>query len=171
MLFFWVLQFLLSVFLYCTYWHLCGLFTTCCFLSLQRPFLIATSCLLKCYMEDMDMAFQFKISGQSVLFAWFTWQLGFPGGTGGKEPTWQCKRPGLNPWVRKILWRRKWQPNPIFLPGESHGQRRLVDYSPWGRNSQTGLSTQIEEIIRINNFRIIRCKKKWTDVKSKHCKR
>ena len=36
-------------------------------------------------------------------------------------------------WVGKILWRRKWQPTPVFLPGESHGQRNLVGYSPWGR--------------------------------------
>ena len=33
----------------------------------------------------------------------------------------------------KIPWRRKWQPTPVFLPGESHGQRSLVAYSPWGR--------------------------------------
>ena len=33
---------------------------------------------------------------------------------------------------QKIPWRRKWQPIPVFLPGESHGQRRLVGYSPWG---------------------------------------
>ena len=33
-------------------------------------------------------------------------------------------------WVGKIPWRRKWQPTPIFLPGESHGQRGLVGYSP-----------------------------------------
>ena len=37
------------------------------------------------------------------------------------------------PWVGKIPWRRKWQPTPVFLPGESHGQRILVGYSPWGR--------------------------------------
>ena len=36
-------------------------------------------------------------------------------------------------WVRKILWRRKWQPTSVFLPGKSHGQRSLVGYSPWGR--------------------------------------
>ena len=36
------------------------------------------------------------------------------------------------PWVRKILWRRKWQPSPVFLFGESHGQRSLEGYSPWG---------------------------------------
>ena len=35
-------------------------------------------------------------------------------------------------WVRKIPWRRKWQPTPVFLPEESHGQRRLAGYSPWG---------------------------------------
>ena len=32
-----------------------------------------------------------------------------------------------------LEWRRKWQPTPVFLPGESHGQRSLVGYSPWGR--------------------------------------
>ena len=35
--------------------------------------------------------------------------------------------------VRKIPWRRKWQPTPVFLPGESHGWRSLVGYSPWVR--------------------------------------
>ena len=45
----------------------------------------------------------------------------------------QCWRPAFNPWVGKIPWRRKWQPTPVFLPGESHGQRSLADYSPWGR--------------------------------------
>ena len=42
----------------------------------------------------------------------------------------------------KILWRRKWQPTPVFLPGESHEQRSLVGYSPWGRESWTRLSNQ-----------------------------
>ena len=34
--------------------------------------------------------------------------------------------------IRKMLWRRKWQPTPVLLPGKSHGQRSLVGYSPWG---------------------------------------
>ena len=34
-------------------------------------------------------------------------------------------------WVRKIPWRRSWQPTPVFLPGESHRQKSLVGYSPW----------------------------------------
>ena len=44
----------------------------------------------------------------------------------------QCRRPGFDPWVRKIPWQRAWQPTPVFLPGESHGQRSLAGYSPWG---------------------------------------
>ena len=44
----------------------------------------------------------------------------------------QCRRPGFSPWVRKIPWRREWQPTLVFLLGQSHGQRRLVDYSLWG---------------------------------------
>ena len=42
------------------------------------------------------------------------------------------RRSGFDPWVRKILWRRKWQPTPVLLPGESHGQKSLVGYSLWG---------------------------------------
>ena len=38
----------------------------------------------------------------------------------------------FNPWVRKIPWRRPRQPSPVFLPGEFHGQRSLVGYSPQG---------------------------------------
>ena len=39
----------------------------------------------------------------------------------------------FDPWVGKSTWRRKWQPTPIFLTGESHGQRSLVGYSLWGQ--------------------------------------
>ena len=41
------------------------------------------------------------------------------------------KRCSLDLSVRKILWRRKWQPTPVFLPGKFHGQMSLVGYSPW----------------------------------------
>ena len=44
----------------------------------------------------------------------------------------QCRRPRFDPWVGKIPWRRAWQPTPVFLPGESHGQRSLAGYSPLG---------------------------------------
>ena len=50
----------------------------------------------------------------------------------GKEPACQCRRWSLDPWIRKILWTRKWKPTLIVLPGKSHGQRSLAGYSPWG---------------------------------------
>ena len=62
--------------------------------------------------------------------------MSFPGGASGKEPACQCrrcKRCTFDPWVRKIPWRMAWQPIPVFLPGESHGQMILAGYSPWGR--------------------------------------
>ena len=59
----------------------------------------------------------------------FSWWLS------GKEPACQYRRRRrceFNLWVRKIPWRWKWQPTPVFLPGESHGQKSLVAYSPQG---------------------------------------
>ena len=47
-------------------------------------------------------------------------------------PSCQCRRLRFKTWVRKIPGRRNWQPTPLFLPRESHGQRSLVDCSPWG---------------------------------------
>ena len=44
----------------------------------------------------------------------------------------QLRRPGFNPWVGKILCKRKWQPTQVFLPGKFHGLRSLIGYSPWG---------------------------------------
>ena len=44
----------------------------------------------------------------------------------------QCRRPRFDSWLRKIPWRKERLPTPAFLPGELHGQRRLVGYSPWG---------------------------------------
>ena len=61
--------------------------------------------------------------------------MGFPGGTTGKEPACQCRRcrrHGFNPLVRKIPWRKTWQPMPVFLSGGFLGQRSLVGYRPCG---------------------------------------
>ena len=70
----------------------------------------------------------------------------FPGGVSGKESIChcrRCKRLGLDPWVRKIPWRRAWQPTPVFLPGESYQQRSLVGCRLWGRTeSDTTEATQ-----------------------------
>ena len=53
----------------------------------------------------------------------------------GKETACQCRRlqrHEFDPWVGKIPWTRAWQPTSVFLPGESHGQRNMGGYSPWG---------------------------------------
>ena len=57
--------------------------------------------------------------------------LNFPGGSDGKSVCLHCGRPGFNPQVGKIPWRRKWQPTPVPLPGKFHGQRSHVGYSTW----------------------------------------
>ena len=56
----------------------------------------------------------------------------FPGGSGSKE--YACNAEDLGSVLEgKIPWRRAWQPSPVFLPGESRGQKSLAGYPPWGR--------------------------------------
>ena len=55
---------------------------------------------------------------------------GLPTYLNGKESVCHCGRCRFHPWVRKIPWRRKWQPTPGFLPGKYHGQRSLVGHHP-----------------------------------------
>ena len=59
---------------------------------------------------------------------------GLPRQLSSKESLCQYRRLGFYPWVRKILWRRKWQPTPVFLSGKFHGQRNLEGYSLWDHN-------------------------------------
>ena len=59
-----------------------------------------------------------------------------------------CRRPRFDPWVRKIPWRRKWQPTPVFLPGESHGQRSLAGYSPWGHRVRMTEQLSMQHALR-----------------------
>ena len=54
----------------------------------------------------------------------------------------QCRRPGFDPWVREIPWRREWQPTPVSLPGEFHGQEP-------GRLQYIGLQSQAQ----LNSYR------------------
>ena len=79
--------------------------------------------------------------------------MGFPGAVSGKEPTCQYrrhKRYGFSPRVGKFPWRREWQLTPVFLPGESHGQRNMVGYSPWGRKeSDTSEAMEHEHFVVI----------------------
>ena len=57
-------------------------------------------------------------------------QVSFPGSSVGKESAFNAGDLGSNPGLGRSPWRREWQPTPVFLPGESHGQRSLVGYSP-----------------------------------------
>ena len=89
----------------------------------------------KCFTHSLSVFLQSHTISHTFLIkqeAWYWW--GFPGGASGKEPACQSRRHrrcGINPWVGKIPWRRKWEPTPVFFPGESHGQRSLAGYSPW----------------------------------------
>ena len=58
--------------------------------------------------------------------------IDFPGGSVVKKLPPRAGDAGSIPGSGKIPWRRKWQPAPVFLPEESHGQRNLAGYSPWG---------------------------------------
>ena len=61
--------------------------------------------------------------------------LGLPWWLNGEESAWNASAAEdvvFDPWLRKIPWRRSWHPTAAFLPGESHGQRRLEGHSPWG---------------------------------------
>ena len=97
-------------------------------------------CLLKtldhpCFNQVVLLIWDFKSSACGYMC--------FPGGASGKEPTCQCRRrerPRFHPWVGK----RAWPPSPVFLPGESHGQRSQAGYCPKGRKEldmTEGLST------------------------------
>ena len=90
---------------------------------------------------------------------------GLPGGTSRKEPTRQCRRLGrcrFHPWVRKIPWRRKWQPTPVFSPGESHGQSNLwatvhgVTMSQT-RQKQLSMGSCTKSIFYRQTFRLLPC--------------
>ena len=68
--------------------------------------------------------------------------VGFPRWLSGKESPCQCKKPGFDPWVRKIPWRKPWQPTPVFLPEKSPGQlwwatvHRVTKSQMWLKDEQ-----------------------------------
>ena len=91
------------------------------------------------YNEPTPSTCQSCLGSPFALFLWIEDKcIGLPWWLRGKESTCHCSRHGFDPWVRKICWRRKWQPIPAFLPRDFHGQRSLADYSPWShRESDT----------------------------------
>ena len=75
--------------------------------------------------------------------------LDFPGGPTNAGDM----RRRLDPWLGKIPWRRKQQPTPVFLPGESHGHSSLAGYGPWGhkesdRTKQLSMHTSLSSSVK-----------------------
>ena len=60
------------------------------------------------------------------------WNQDFLGGSDGNESACQAGDPGSIPGSGRFPWRRDWQPTPVFSPGDSHGWKNLMGYSPWG---------------------------------------
>ena len=98
----------------------------------------------------------------------FYFYNGFPSGSSDKESTCQCrrlKRCEFNPWVGKIPWRRAWQPTPVVLPGESHEQRSLVGYSPWGCK-ELGVAEHTYDLRHVLTYQSLRIKKKMQSLQN-----
>ena len=93
-------------------------------------------------LKKLEFYFHFSLLPSSKMVANESLQIDIPSRISPSESAVQspgnptltgCWRRRFDPWVRKIPWRRRWQPNPVFLPEKSHGQRSLAVYSPWGR--------------------------------------
>ena len=80
----------------------------------------------------------------------------FPGGSDSKKVLLQCGRPGFNPWVEKISWKRAWQPTPVFLPGqcpwtEEPGELQSVESQRVRHDRETKHSTYFGILYRSKN--------------------
>ena len=88
---------------------------------------------------------------------------GLPWWLSGKEVVYQRNRHGFDAWVRKVPWKRKWQPTPVFLPGKFHEQRSLAGYSPWGhKRVRHDLATKQQQ----QSFNIILIYLTWVSMSS-----
>ena len=106
------------------------------------PRVLVVACRIShCSTQDCGCGSQVLERGAQLLWYVGLVALGLVGSYGlprwhsGREPACQCsrcRRSRVDPWVRKIPWRKKWQPTPVFLPRKFHGQRSLAVYSPWG---------------------------------------
>ena len=113
---------------------------------------------------------------QRIRHHWATNTFRFPRWCSGKESAYQrrrCRRLRFNLWVGKVPWRRKWQATPVFLPGKCHGQRSMVDYSPWShkesvKTEHTHVITLMEEYMKIYIY-ILKSWKVWSDQLFSYC--
>ena len=91
-----------------------------------------------------------QMQNSSWFFSFLYRLCGLPWWLSGKRSTCQCVKCWLDPWIGKLPWRRKGQPTPVFLLGESQGQRRLVGYSPWG-HKELGMTERLNNNYRLSN--------------------
>ena len=83
---------------------------------------------MDCFNEDNFKEHEFGILTSLLRIQDSEGANGFPWWLSGKESACQCRRSGLDHWIGKIPWRRKWQRTPVFLPGKCHGQRPLAGW-------------------------------------------
>ena len=82
----------------------------------------------------MPLTVELDVLQQVTACGWYLSQLHCPPTVISTGPWLVClpfRQPGFDPWVRKIPWRRGWLLPPVFLPGDFHGQRSLVGFSPF----------------------------------------
>ena len=99
-----------------------------------HSFIEMTTCYLRSCREDrVNQIWSLNSNSQSSReLKTHTTNSGFPGGSAIKNLSAIQELQEFDPWVRNIPWRRAWHPTPVFLPGESHGQRSPASCSPWG---------------------------------------
>ena len=97
-----------------------------------------------------------KMMMMMVLIKLFNPYKGIPRWYSGKGSAYRCRRRRFNNWVKKIPWRRKWQPTPVFLLGKSCGQKSLAGYSPRGcKQSDTTEHTHTQSSQELYEIRTI----------------
>ena len=112
-------------------------------LILCRPLLRLPSVVQECFFRfwilyEWPLNNQLKCVQFDYLKAIHTKFKGFPGGSDGKAFACNAGDLGLTPRLGRFPWRRKWQPSPVCLPGESHGPRSLLGYSTCMRSQTVG---------------------------------
>ena len=109
-------------------------------LFILRPLLISHNQSSNSGSCNATLFFFFCLAWNTMASGFIPGIHGFPDdGSADKKPTCQRRRCRFDTWVGKIPWRRAWQHTLVFLPGKSHGQKSLVDYSPWGRKESDTL--------------------------------
>ena len=119
----------------------------------MKIFILYSSSVYSCHLFLISSASVRSIPFLSFIVPIFAWN--FLGGSDSKSVCLQCRRPGFDPWVGKIPWRRKWQPTPALLPGKLHGQRSLIGYSPWGRRVRHDWATSLSLLLLHEMFHCI----------------